>query len=121
MLGRRSQKLEVRSQEERLRRIERVYSHPKALAQCGRFFRGHPWMEAVEYFDTAGAARDLAIKLSSKVVIKQKEARREAAIASEAAGRIYGLEVLAREVADKKDNVTRFVGVEMVKGWLGGW
>ncbi|HEX6160624.1 MAG TPA: prephenate dehydratase domain-containing protein, partial [Thermoanaerobaculia bacterium] len=37
--------------------LRRVLSHPVALAQCGRFFRAHPHIEAVPVHDTAGAVR----------------------------------------------------------------
>ena len=77
--------------------IERVYSHPAALAQCERFIAGHGWEPVVAY-DTAGAA-------------KQLSASREpgaGAIASETAARLYSLQVLARGVEDLANNFTRF-------------
>ena len=37
--------------------IRRVYSHPVALAQCERFLREHPEMEAVAAYDTAGSVK----------------------------------------------------------------
>ena len=40
--------------------IERVASHPVALAQCGRFLERHEYMEPEAAYDTAGAARDVA-------------------------------------------------------------
>ena len=39
--------------------IERVYSHPVALAQCGRFLERHPQLKSIEDFDTAGAVKNL--------------------------------------------------------------
>jgi prephenate dehydratase len=38
-----------------------VGSHPAALGQCRGFFARHPWLRAVEAYDTAGAARELAL------------------------------------------------------------
>ncbi|MDZ7265818.1 MAG: prephenate dehydratase [candidate division KSB1 bacterium] len=77
--------------------IRRVHSHPQALAQCERFIAEHHW-EAVVAYDTAGAAKQLART-------PHKEA---AVIASETAARLYGLEVLARNVQDLSHNLTRF-------------
>lgn len=77
--------------------IQRVYSHPQALAQCERYIAEHGW-EAIVAYDTAGAAKQLA-------AAQEKNA---AAIASETAARLYGLTVLARGVEDLHNNFTRF-------------
>jgi prephenate dehydratase len=77
--------------------IRCVYSHPQALAQCERYLKNRGW-EAVPAYDTAGAARELA-------VARQPGA---AAIASRLAGEIYGLEVLDSGIEDSPDNATRF-------------
>ena len=79
--------------------IERVLSHPVALAQCGKFLEERSWMRPVNWEDTAGAARFVARRASS----------RYAAIASARAASLYGLEVLATDVQDAPDNETRFV------------
>ena len=39
--------------------IERVYSHPVALAQCRRFLADHPRMKAIAFYDTAGSVKQL--------------------------------------------------------------
>jgi prephenate dehydratase len=82
----------------RLDDIRRVYSHPVALAQCGRFLRQHPQMEAVPTHDTAGAVR----------AVMERQEPGEAAIASEAAARIYEGVILATNVEDDPQNFTRF-------------
>lgn len=79
--------------------VRRVYSHPVALAQCGRFLRQHPEFEALPVHDTAGAVR---------LVVENRHGC-EAAIASEAAAEIYGAEILIREVEDNRENYTRFL------------
>ena len=43
--------------------VERVRSHPQALAQCERYLSNHGWTAEATY-DTAGSARDLAAKPS---------------------------------------------------------
>ncbi len=78
--------------------VRRVYSHPVALAQCGRFLRQHPEMTSEPMHDTAGAVR----------VVMERRQPGEAAIASEAAANIYGGVILATNVEDDPQNFTRF-------------
>lgn len=78
--------------------IRRVYSHPVALAQCGRFFRANPHLEPVPLHDTAGAVR----------LVMERGDRDEAAIASDRAGEIYGASTLAAGIEDHAQNFTRF-------------
>ncbi len=77
--------------------IRRVYSHPAALAQCERYTAKHGW-EAIATYDTAGAAQQIAGSREPGA----------AAIASETAGKKYGLQILARGVEDLSNNHTRF-------------
>ena len=39
--------------------VDRVYSHPVALAQCRRFLAEHPGMKALAFYDTAGSVKQL--------------------------------------------------------------
>lgn len=78
--------------------IERVYSHPVALAQCRRFLAEHSKMRALASYDTAG---------SVKQVVDSKD-RHAAAIASAAAARYYGAEILQAGIEDNPENFTRF-------------
>jgi prephenate dehydratase len=85
-----------------LRYIKRVASHPAALAQCQEFLATlDEDVEIVPVYDTAGAAKRIA---------EEKRAG-EAAVASERAARVYGLEVLAAKIQDTPDNFTRFAAV----------
>src|SRR5262249_17884437 len=43
----------------RLDEIKRVYSHPVALAQCERFLRRLPGIEAAAAYDTAGSVKTI--------------------------------------------------------------
>jgi prephenate dehydratase len=79
--------------------IRRVHSHPAALAQCERFLREHPAMEAVAAYDTAG---------SVKMVVEAGH-RHEAAIAGADAAVAWGAEILAAEIESDPHNFTRFV------------
>ena len=78
--------------------LRQVLSHPVALAQCARFFESHRAIEAVAWYDTAGAAEEVASRGDGKV----------AALASAEAAPRHGLEVLAADLQDREDNQTRF-------------
>jgi prephenate dehydratase len=78
--------------------IGRVFSHPVALAQCRRFLAAHPHMEAFAAYDTAGSVKQLM----------ELRDRRAGAIASEAAARYYGAQILAADIEDNPENFTRF-------------
>jgi len=80
-----------------LENIRQVKSHPQALAQCADTLRRRGWNPVAAY-DTAGAARELA----------EHPEPHTAVIASELAGQLYGLDVLARDMEDDITNFTRF-------------
>ncbi len=81
--------------------VREVRSHPVALDQCRRLLAAMPWAQAVAAGTTADAAAAVA-KLGDPSV---------AAIASERAARLYGLEVVAENVGDHPEAFTRFVAV----------
>ncbi|HEV2135514.1 MAG TPA: prephenate dehydratase [Terracidiphilus sp.] len=78
--------------------IERVYSHPVALAQCRKFLAEHSRMKALAFYDTAGSVKQ----------IMESDDRRAAAIASEAAAEYYGAQILQSGIEDNAENFTRF-------------
>jgi len=79
--------------------LRRIYSHPVALAQCERFLRANPQIEVTPAYDTAGSVK----------MIVERNRRDEAAIASLAAARAYGAQVIAEGVEDNAENFTRFL------------
>jgi prephenate dehydratase len=79
--------------------IRRVYSHPVALAQCGKFLRANKQMEAEAAYDTAGSVRMIMASGSST----------DAAIAGRSAALYYGAEILAEGIEDNPQNFTRFL------------
>ena len=81
-----------------LEAIRRVYSHPVALAQCQRFLRAHPEMEATPVHDTAGGVR----------MVIDRGRDDEAGIASADAAAIYGGRIVAEAIEDNAQNFTRF-------------
>jgi len=78
--------------------IDRVYSHPVALAQCRHFLAEHRTMRATAFYDTAG---------SVKHIVEQHD-RRAAAIASASAAEYYGAQILQAGIEDNPENYTRF-------------
>lgn len=78
--------------------IERVFSHPVALAQCRKFLAAHPKMEAFSFYDTAGSVKQLV----------ELQDHHAAAIASAAAAAYYGAHILQANIEDNTENFTRF-------------
>jgi prephenate dehydratase len=89
-----------------LETIKTVRSHVHALGQCRNFMRRHG-MTPVVAADTAGAAAELA----------ERGDPATAAIASELAGRIYGLQSLAQNIEDAAHNTTRFMIMSREEKW----
>ena len=82
----------------RLDEVRTALSQTPLLGQCRTFLREHGIATRVGA-DTAGSA---------EIVAKSGD-RTLAALASELAGEIYGLEVLARHIEDQSNNTTRFL------------
>ena len=78
--------------------IDRVFSHPVALAQCRRFLAAHSKMEAFSFYDTAGSVKQL-------VELRDRHA---GAIASATAAEYYGAQILKANIEDNPENFTRF-------------
>jgi len=80
--------------------IKRVCSHPQSLAQCKAWLAENlPDVELVPVASNAEAAR------------RARDEDGTAALAGEAAAKVYGLRVLFQTVEDRDDNSTRFVVV----------
>jgi len=81
--------------------IKRILSHPQPMAQCrGYLSRWFPDVPVTAANSTADAARSVSQSVEPV-----------AAIGTELAAKIYGLEVLDRDLSDYPGNVTRFVVV----------
>jgi len=78
--------------------LKTVHSHVHALPQCRKLIK-ELGLKGVVHADTAGAAADVA----------RRNDPTQAAIASALAGEIYGLVSLRADVADAKNNTTRFL------------
>jgi chorismate mutase/prephenate dehydratase len=83
-----------------LKDVKRVCAHPQSLAQCRGWLSQHlPDAEKVPVVSNAEAAR------------RARDEDGTAALAGEAASKLYGLRILFSAVEDREDNTTRFVVV----------
>ena len=83
-----------------LEQVERILSHPQAIAQSRHFINSLPSRVEIEYTSsTAGAARRL----------KEEGDRELGVIGSLAAAKCYGLEVAVPSIEDNSENMTRFI------------
>ena len=78
--------------------IRTGFSHPQSLMQSARYLSGKDWKQ-ISMPNNAFAARKVA---------REKD-RSQAAIASEHAGNIYGLEILKKGINQSESNSTRFI------------
>ncbi len=78
--------------------IQTIYSHPQSLMQSAKYLSEHSWQQ-ISMQNNAFAAKKVA----------DEQDKTQAAIASEYAGRIYGLEVLKKGVNHSGTNSTRFI------------
>jgi prephenate dehydratase len=78
--------------------VRRARSMSILLGQCSEFLRANS-LDTLNWSDNAAAARDVAA-LGDPA---------EAALASELAAEIYGLDVIARHIEDQGNNTTRFL------------
>jgi prephenate dehydratase len=81
-----------------LDQIKTAMSHTVLLGQCVEFIRDYS-ITTITGLDTAGSAQ----------IVAQQGDPSAAALASELAGEIYGLKLLARHIEDNDNNTTRFV------------
>ncbi len=85
--------------------ITTVHSHPQGLMQCSRFLEQHREWQSISELNTAGSARK----------VLEAGDKSHAAIASELAGKLYGLKVLERGIHHNKENTTRFLIISREK------
>lgn len=87
--------------------IQTVYSHPQSLMQSTRYLSDYDWKQ-ISMPNNAFAAEKVA----------GEQDKTQAAIAGEYAGKVYGLEVLAKGVNQSDTNSTRFIIVSNQKIFL---
>lgn len=81
--------------------ITEVYSHPIAIMQSKDFLDSYQQIKAINWSDTASAAQKIA----------DEKLTHAAAIASEYAAGLYGLNILASNIQTHKQNYTRFLAL----------
>ena len=79
--------------------INVVYSHPQSLMQSSRYLSEHMSWKQISMQNNAFATQKVAEDLDIH----------QAAIASEFAGKLYGLNVLDKGIQNDKNNSTRFI------------
>ena len=82
----------------KLDEIREVHSHPMALLQCTDYLNKHSW-KLIETEDTALSAKH----------VHQRKSKHIAAIAGSLAAEIFGLNIIAPNIHDVKNNYTRFL------------
>ena len=87
-----------------LRALRRVLSHPVALDQCRDFFRKHPQIESVPFYDTAGSVKHVI----------ENSLKDAAGIAGRQAAREYSGNIVQASIEDDKRNFTRFFLIRKV-------
>ncbi|WP_251390824.1 prephenate dehydratase [Mediterraneibacter agrestimuris] len=91
-----------------LSKIKRVYSKAEALMQTTRFLDEQSAWERISVANTAAAAQK---------VLNDADCT-QAAVCSAYAAEVYGLEVLADDINDEKNNSTRFIVITNQKVFL---
>jgi prephenate dehydratase len=86
--------------------VRKVFSHPVALDQCRDFFRHHPKIEAVPFYDTAGSVKHVVANHLAD----------SAAIAGRHAALQYSGKILRVGIEDDKRNFTRFFLIRKLNG-----
>ena len=82
----------------KLKDIKEVYSHAQGLSQCSKFIKENNLAEHIRA-DTAGSA---------EMISKTKDFK-QSAIASSLSAKIYGLEVIKKNIENESGNLTRFL------------
>lgn len=81
--------------------IKKAHSHPVALSQCRNFLTQNQ-IKPINDYDTAGSCEVIA-KLNDKSI---------AAIGPKLCSEIYNLDVIAEEIQNTRNNITRFLAIQ---------
>lgn len=80
--------------------IEKIYSHPQALAQSFNFLNNkYPQVPKQDFASTAAAAKR----------VSENPDRKIAAVANKFAAKLYGLDIIDENIQDFEQNHTRFI------------
>jgi len=81
-------------------KVETVYSHPQAIAQCHQFLRKYLPNAEISYLNSTAAAAKY---------VQENESENAAAIANSIAADAYGLDIAQKKINDYENNRTRFL------------
>lgn len=84
-----------------LQKIRKIYAHHQAASQCSRFIESIKGASVEYFFDTAMSVQK----------VKEEKNKYYTAIASEEAAKLFGLKILKKNIANQKENYTRFLVV----------
>jgi chorismate mutase/prephenate dehydratase len=84
-----------------LKNIKQICAHPQVIAQCSQYLQTLQNVK-IEYCDASSDAFNRVRAAQNADIV---------AIGGEEGGQLYGLEVLDRDLANQKDNVSRFIVV----------
>ena len=79
--------------------LKQVYSHPQGLEQSREFFKKHPGIELIPFFNTARSAK----------MVSESGDPAKGAVASRQAAKLDGLDILAENINYNVANHTRFI------------
>lgn len=97
--------LMIHPDQENENQIEKIYSHPQALAQSFHFLnKKYPDVPKQDFASTAAAAKRIA----------ENPARKIAAVANKFAAKLYGLKIIEENIHDFEQNHTRFIVISNV-------
>ena len=92
--------LMIHPEQENQQSIEKIYSHPQALAQSFHFLnKNYPDVPKQDFASTAAAAKR----------VSENPERKIAAVANKFAAELYGLKILNENIHDVEENHTRFI------------
>ncbi|TDX86625.1 prephenate dehydratase [Epilithonimonas xixisoli] len=88
--------------------IEKIYSHPQALAQSFHSLnKNYPEVPKQEFASTAAAAKR----------VSENPERKIAAVANKFAAELYGLKILNENIHDVEENHTRFIIISKTENY----
>ncbi|WP_392486491.1 chorismate mutase [Haloimpatiens sp. FM7315] len=82
-----------------IKNIKEIYSHPQGFKQSSHFLKDYNKVKLIPYYNTA---------ISAKYIKNQNDITK-AAIGSRRASEIYKLQILKKNINNKKNNHTRFI------------
>ena len=97
--------LMIHPNQENGNQIEKIYSHPQALAQSFHFLnQNYPNVPKQDFASTAAAAKR----------VSENPDRKIAAVANKFAAELYGLKIINDNIHDVEENHTRFIVISNI-------